>query len=302
MKKKRSTRSANRRRNHFVDFLTVIICLAGIAGALYWFQNLIYKSLANESDTPVGIITFKKKSPRRRLEHENVWEYLKLRSTIYKGDYILTEDLSEAQLIFKDDNYIVDDEEGNVSRVIYDSEELQQIKTGAAEIHPNSMMRVGEDYLLHFISGSVSLSSGPRQEKLAIQIGEDIYVLNKNTTALFSLSSRISDDGMSTATVYCSSGEVKQTKAQAAEAVPTIIGAGQTYTAQVKPEAVEVKADDSVIPKSVKTIAANVAQKVTGKAPKEKPVVTQSSNAPFQVLVPPQAYSSQSYFLFHYHE
>ena len=124
MKKRKSTRSANRRRrrrNHFVDFLTVVICLAGIAGSLYVFRNLIYTSLANDSDTPVGIITFKKKSPRRRLEHENVWEYLKLRSTIYKGDYILTEDLSEAQLIFKDDNYIVDDEEGNVSRVIYSS-------------------------------------------------------------------------------------------------------------------------------------------------------------------------------------
>ena len=93
-----------RRRHIFTDFLTIIICLAGIAGALYCFKGLIYMSLANDTDTPVGTITFKKKSPRRRLQHENVWEYLKLQSTIYKGDYILTEDLSEAQLIFKYDN------------------------------------------------------------------------------------------------------------------------------------------------------------------------------------------------------
>ena len=77
MKKKRSTRSANRKRHFFADFLTVIICLAGIAVSLYCFRELIYKSLANDTDTPVGTITFKKKSPRRRLQHENVWEYLK---------------------------------------------------------------------------------------------------------------------------------------------------------------------------------------------------------------------------------
>ena len=113
MKKKRNTRLAsNRRRRHlFADILTVIICLAGIAGALYCFNSLIYKSLANDTDTPVGTITFKKKSPRRRLQHENVWEYLKLQSTIYKGDYILTEDLSEAQIIFKDENYTVNEQE-----------------------------------------------------------------------------------------------------------------------------------------------------------------------------------------------
>ena len=217
MKKKRSIRSANRRRKHFVDFLTVIICLAGIAVSLYCFRNLIYKSLATEADIPVGIITFKKKSPRRRLEHENVWEYLKLKSTIYKGDYILTEDLSEAQLIFKDDNYIVDQAEGNVSHVVYNSEVIEQIKTGSAEIHPNSMMKVGEDRLLHFISGSVSLSSGSQQKDLSIRIGDELYVLNQNTKALFSISGKISEEGMTTATVYCSSGEVTQSKIEDAE-------------------------------------------------------------------------------------
>ena len=105
-------------------------------------------SLANDTDTPVGTITFKKKSPRRRLQHENVWEYLKLQSTIYKGDYILTEDLSEAQLIFKDDNYTVDAQESNVSRVVYNELELEQIKTGTADIYSNSMMKVGDDKLL----------------------------------------------------------------------------------------------------------------------------------------------------------
>ena len=168
MKKKRSTRSENRnagrrKRHFFTDLLIILICLAGIAASLYCFKNLIYASLANDTDTPVGTITFKKKSPRRRLQHENVWEYLKLQSIIYKGDYIITDDLSDAQLIFKDSNYSVNDEEGNISRVVYDNQELEQIKTGMAEIYANSMMKVGDDKLLHFISGSVSLSSGWRQ-------------------------------------------------------------------------------------------------------------------------------------------
>ena len=322
MKKKRSTRLANRRRNHFVDFITIVICLAGIAGALYCFQNLIYKSLANESDVPVGIITFKKKSPRRRLERENVWEYLKLKSTIYKGDYILTEDLSEAQLIFKDDNYIIDDVESNISHVVYNSDEIEQIKTGSAEIHPNSMMRVGEDNLLHFISGSVSLNSGAKQNNVSIRIGEDLYVLKENSSALFSLSGRISEEGMSTATVYCSSGEVSQLKnvdlkdrAQALQQTPeNIISSGQTFTVQVKPEKIEAKPDDSILPKSVRDVAkkglettknaaAAVTQRITGRKPDVQEVSEQSGGAggrkpldnrkasAFNVLVPPKDYS-----------
>ena len=185
-----------RRRRHLItDLLTVLICLAGIAVSLYCFQNLIYKSLANDTDTPVGTITFKKKSPRRRLQHENVWEYLKLQSTIYKGDYILTEDLSEAQIIFKDDNYSVNEQEGNISRVVYNNEELEQIKTGSAEIFSNSMMKVGDDKLLHFISGSVSLKSGSRTEDLKIRVGDNVYTLEKNTSALFSMASQKEDDG-----------------------------------------------------------------------------------------------------------
>ena len=184
-----------RRRHIFTDFLTIIICLAGIAGALYCFKGLIYMSLANDTDTPVGTITFKKKSPRRRLQHENVWEYLKLQSTIYKGDYILTEDLSEAQLIFKDDNYTVNEQESNVSRVVYNEQELEQIKTGTAEIYSNSMMKVGDDRLLHFISGSVSLKSGSRTDDLKIRVGDNIYSLEKNTTALFSMATQKTQDG-----------------------------------------------------------------------------------------------------------
>ena len=212
MKKRKSTKSVNkrpyRRRHGFTDFLTVVICLAGIAGALYCFRNLIYKSLATEADTPVETITFKRKSPRRRLQHENVWEYLQLKSTIYKGDYILTEDLSEAQLIFKDENFVVNSQESNVSRIIRDEQELEQIKTGSAEIHPNSMMRVGDDNLLHFISGSVSLDSGSRTEDLAIQIGDNIYILEKNSSAVFSMGTKKSEDGKQTATIFVSSGKV----------------------------------------------------------------------------------------------
>ena len=309
MKKKRSTRLVNkrRRRHLFADILTVLICLAGIAGSLYCFRNLIYKSLANDTDTPVGTITFKKKSPRRRLQHENVWEYLKLQSIIYKGDYILTEDLSEAQLIFKDDNYTVNDEEGNVSRVVYNEQELEQIKTGTADIYANSMMKVGDDRLLHFISGSVSLRSGSRTDDLRIRVGDNIYTLEKNTTALFSMGTQKSEDGKQTATIYVSAGKVH---AQI-EDVSEEIGAGEVKSVQVVAQAAELKADDSVLPGVVKTAvqktvettkktASTVSEKVTG-----KPLVTEQSStaektpaqtdtkttAAFNVLVPSSTYS-----------
>ena len=285
MKKKRSTRSeskkrSRRKRHLFADFLTVLICLAGIAGALYCFRGLIYVSLANDTDTPVGTITFKKKSPRRRLQHENVWEYLKLQSTIYKGDYILTEDLSEAQLIFKDNNYVVDEQEGNVSRVVYDDQELEQIKTGTADIYANSMMKVGDDRLLHFISGSVSLKSGSRTDDLKIKVGDNIYTLEKNTSALFSMGTQKSEDGKQTAIVYVSSGKVHEQDSVTEK--KSEIGAGQVKSVQVVAETAELKANDSVVPGVVKTAvqktvavtknAANaVSEKVTG-----NPIVTKS--------------------------
>ena len=324
MKKKRSIRSANnrarRRRHGFVDFLTVVICLAGIAVALYCFRNLIYKSLATDADVPVGTITFKKKSPRRRLQHENVWEYLKLQSTIYKGDYILTEDLSEAQLIFKDTNYTVDQTESNVAHVVLGENEIEQIKTGSAEIHANSMMRVGDDNLLHFISGSVSLSSGSRTEDLSIQVGENIYTLEKNTSALFSMGTSKAADGKQTATIYVSSGKVKEQKVETKGSGAAVeIGAGQVRTVQVVPEQVETKADDSIIPGAVRNVAkktvegtkkaaGTVVAKVTGnEVPKESSSVTQAKTstkasatssaaasvqkASFEVLVPSASYS-----------
>ena len=304
MKKKRSTRSENRkvsrrRRHFFTDFLTVIICLAGIAVSLYCFRELIYKSLASDTDTPVGTITFKKKSPRRRLQHENVWEYLKLQSIIYKGDYILTEDLSEAQLIFKDNNYTINDEEGNVSRVVYNEQELEQIRTGTAEIYANSMMKVGDDKLLHFISGSVSLKSGSRTDDLKIRVGDNIYTLEKNTNALFSMGTQKSDDGKQTATIYVSSGKVHR------EDIQEEIKAGEVKSIQVVPEVVELKADDTVVPGVVKSAvqkttettkkAVNaVSEKVTGKPlVTEEPQKEESSKAQasFNVLVPSASYS-----------
>ena len=305
MKKKRSIRSeskkrSRRKRHFFADFLTVLICLAGIAASLYCFKNLIYASLANDTDTPVGTITFKKKSPRRRLQHENVWEYLKLQSIIYKGDYILTEDLSEAQLIFKDSNYSVNDAEGNISRVVYDDQELEQIKTGMAEIYANSMMKVGDDKLLHFISGSVSLSSGSRTEDLRIRVGDNIYTLEKNTTALFSMASQKSDDGKQTATIYVSSGKVHgeealETAAKGAAPAKVEIGAGEVKSVQVVAESGELKANDSFVPASVKTAVKKVADKiVVAQEPVEENKVTQSSTqkaAGFTVLVPSASYS-----------
>ena len=174
MKKKRNTKSGSK----ITDFIIIIVGLIGIALSLYFFKNLLYKSLARENDVAVGTITFKRKSPRRKLQHESVWEYLKVQSVIYQGDYILTEDLSEAQLFFNDDNYSVEDQIGNVSHVYYNENEREQIKTGMAQIHANSMMRVGEDHLLHFISGSVSLSTGINSDDLSIQVGENIYTLD----------------------------------------------------------------------------------------------------------------------------
>lgn len=306
MKKKRSIRSGNK----FVDFIIVLVCLSGIALSLYCFNNLVYKSLAKDTDIPIGQITFKKKSPRRKLQHENVWEYLKINSTIYEGDYILTEDLTEAQLFFKDKEVSVNNDYGNVSSVGI-SENLD-INTGSAEIHPNSMMRVGEDHLLHFISGSVSLNSGSRTNDVKIQVGENIYTLENNTTAIFTMATNRNEFGEQAATIYVSSGRVTEEKAsevqtaskrtdknkteQIQKVPPKTIQAGDVKTVQVKVQE-PVIAEKSVVSSIVSGVSSVVTGTNQSKQSKKtedvkKPVVqTQTNDEKFDVLIPPASYS-----------
>lgn len=271
MKKKRNTKSGSK----ITDFIIIIVGLIGIALSLYFFKNLLYKSLARENDVAVGTITFKRKSPRRKLQHESVWEYLKVQSVIYQGDYILTEDLSEAQLFFNDDNYSVEDQIGNVSHVYYNENEREQIKTGMAQIHANSMMRVGEDHLLHFISGSVSLSSGINSDDLSIQVGENIYTLDKNTKAVFSMLPRTEINAKQTATIFVSQGRLFEEKApvlqqkglkkvsvKSSEA-PVEIVAGQIKSVQVVSEEFEKE-------KTVRNVSSDIKEKISSKGESTK--------------------------------
>lgn len=304
MKKKRNIKSGNK----FIDFIIVLVCLSGIALSLYCFNNLVYKSLAKDTDVPIGQITFKKKSPRRKLQHENVWEYLKINSTIYEGDYILTEDLTEAQLFFKDKEVSISNEYGNVSTVGI-GEDLS-INTGSAEIHPNSMMRVGEDHLLHFISGSVSLNSGSRTNDVRIQVGENIYTLENNTTAIFTMTTNRNEFGEQAATIYVSSGRVLEEKAsevqkaakrtdknqseEVQKSTPKAIQAGDVKTVQVKAE--EPAAEKNMVSSIVSSVASvvsgtNQSQQNKKAAETNKSAAVQTDSKKFSVLIPPSSYS-----------
>ncbi|MCQ2576639.1 MAG: hypothetical protein MJ162_07825 [Treponema sp.] len=161
MKKRKSTRSAV---SKLADVLIALVCLTGIAVSLYFFHKEVTVSLAGEEDEAVGVVYFKKKTARRRLQRRDMWEYLTNESVIYNGDRIQTENLSEAYIKFDD--------------------------TGSKiEIYENTMLQIlqGEEkVLLKFSQGTINVEGGKEADKIAILTGDKLIALGNDTNAVIS--------------------------------------------------------------------------------------------------------------------
>ncbi|MBQ0167633.1 MAG: FecR domain-containing protein [Treponema sp.] len=101
MKKRRSTRLINAG-----DVLITLVCLIGIAVALYLFWTDMNVSLSKQDEEPVAVVYFKQNTVQRRFVDRNLWERVQESAPVYDGDRIRTSELSEAVTVFKDGTQI----------------------------------------------------------------------------------------------------------------------------------------------------------------------------------------------------
>lgn len=158
MKKKRSIRLINAG-----DILLTILCLIGMAIALYLFWDDLNVSLAKQDEAPIAVVYFKQNTVQRRLVDRNLWERVQTSALVYEGDRIRTSEMSEAVTVFADGTEI--------------------------EIHENTLIQIytqKEKAAVDFISGAITASaSGIEDEnaapQLVVKTGDKVVELNSGS-------------------------------------------------------------------------------------------------------------------------
>jgi hypothetical protein len=84
----------------FCDSLVILLWCAGAALCIHYFRLDFYKTLSRQNEYPVGTVTYKYKAVQRRFVNRLLWDRLQRESPVYNGDFIRTEDLSEATVTF----------------------------------------------------------------------------------------------------------------------------------------------------------------------------------------------------------
>ena len=107
-------------KSRLVDFIVIIVCLAGSALSVWQFWKELNKTLVKLNDEPIATITFKYNTAQRRFSDNLVWDRLRQNSPVYNGDTIRTADFSEATIYFNDGN-IMDLSENTMARVSINS-------------------------------------------------------------------------------------------------------------------------------------------------------------------------------------
>jgi hypothetical protein len=96
MAKKKNTKSAER----LPDILAIALCLVGAAGCLLSFWVDLNRSLLRYDEEPLGTVSWKHRAVQRRFVDRALWDRLRQDSPVYSGDYIRTEELSNASVNF----------------------------------------------------------------------------------------------------------------------------------------------------------------------------------------------------------
>jgi hypothetical protein len=89
------------------DILIYGFCVIGILTFLNIFRIDLFKTLARQSEEPIGTITFKYKAAQRRFADRVLWDRLQKESPVYNGDFIRTAELSEATVTFEEGKAVI---------------------------------------------------------------------------------------------------------------------------------------------------------------------------------------------------
>ncbi|MDR2470963.1 MAG: hypothetical protein LBD09_02495, partial [Treponema sp.] len=102
----------------FWDGLTTVICLAGAVLCLWFFWYEMNRTLTRQNETSVGTISWKYKAAQRRFADRVLWDRIRQGSPVYSGDFIRTEDLSEATITLTEGGARISLEENSLVEIV----------------------------------------------------------------------------------------------------------------------------------------------------------------------------------------
>jgi hypothetical protein len=114
---------------------------------VYRFWADMNQRMVKAGETPIGTITFKKKSAQRHFLDRALWDRLQQESPIYNGDVIRTADISEASITFSGGGQVINLNENCLVQIFDDANGLR-IDLGGGGISVDSAQ------------GNVALTSG----------------------------------------------------------------------------------------------------------------------------------------------
>ncbi|MDR1588476.1 MAG: FecR family protein, partial [Treponema sp.] len=139
----------------FFDAVVAALCCAAAALCVYYFRLDFYQTLSRQNEEPVGIITYKYKAVQRRFVDRLLWDRLQRESPVYNGDFIRTEDLSEATVFFSGGG-IVDLAENSLIQIFArDSAPQLQVSEGGVSVNARN-----SDFVISSGGNTVTVDSG----------------------------------------------------------------------------------------------------------------------------------------------
>ncbi|MCL1817925.1 MAG: hypothetical protein FWG35_03270 [Spirochaetaceae bacterium] len=158
MRKSRSSKLRNSLSILF-DIAVVVLCSAAAALCIYRFQLDFYQTLSRQNEQPVGYVTYKQKAVQRRFVDRLLWDRLQRESPVYNGDFIRTDDLSEATVFFSSGG-IVDLAENSLIQIF---DQQLHVSGGGVSVTAQSdfLVSSGGSTIKVDSGGVVSAQTGP---------------------------------------------------------------------------------------------------------------------------------------------
>lgn len=193
-----------KKRRRIADVLMVIVCLSGVFGSGFLFWRDLNRTLTKNSETPVGIISYKRNGAQRRFGERLAWGSVQRDSPVYSGDLIRTADLSDAIITF-DKAVEVSLSENSLIQAFYDSDTGARLELSGGAISVDAgdkgmtissggkiltinagssvSMDAGEEFTVRVMSGSASLLSAGESRDLdagtALSVDASGYIEEK---------------------------------------------------------------------------------------------------------------------------
>jgi hypothetical protein len=139
----------------FFDILVVLLCCAAAALCIHYFRLDFYQTLSRQNEEPVGTITYKYKAVQRRFVDRLLWDRLQRESHVYNGDFIRTEDLSEATVSFFGGGIV--DLAGNSLIQIFAQQSVPRLDVSSGGVSVNAQ---NSDFVVSSGGTTVKVESG----------------------------------------------------------------------------------------------------------------------------------------------